>query len=97
VAQRLKFSAAAAYRHLRQADPVVGDLIEAFGSYTPRASDDPLRQLLRSILYQQLAGAAARAIELRWLASYGIAAEGRLPALDRRTRRSGPARPLRRE
>ena len=77
--RRLKFSAAAAYRHLRAADPVVGELIEEFGPYQPRAVDDPLRQLLRSILYQQLAGAAACAIERRWLASYGIELDERYP------------------
>lgn len=79
MAQRLKFSAAAAYRHLRSADPVVGELIEEFGPYTPRPVDDPLQQLLRSILYQQLAGNAARAIERRWLASYGIEHDERYP------------------
>jgi DNA-3-methyladenine glycosylase II len=79
VAQRLKFSAAAAYRHLRKADPVLAELIEECGPYTPRAVDDPLRQLLRSILYQQLAGNAARAIERRWLASYGIGQDERYP------------------
>ena len=70
MAQRLRFSAAAAYRHLRRVDPIVGALIEEHGPYGPRPGDDPYAALVRSILYQQLAGAAARAIQQRWYARY---------------------------
>ncbi len=81
MASRLRFSAAAAYRHLRAADPVVGALIDAHGPYTPRPAMDHFESLLRTILFQQLAGAAARTIQRRWLALYGTkkAPEGRYP------------------
>ena len=71
MAQRLRFSAAAAYRHLRRADPVVGRLIDEHGPFTPRPTGDPYAQLVRSILFQQLAGPAARTIQRRWYALYG--------------------------
>jgi len=69
--RRLRFSAAAAYRHLREADPVVGALIEAHGPYRPRPAMDHYESLLRTILFQQLNGVAAAAIRDRWLALYG--------------------------
>lgn len=68
---RLRFSAAAAYRHLRRADPIMEPLIERYGPYRPRPSSDPYAALFRAILFQQLAGAAARAIMQRVLALYG--------------------------
>ncbi len=67
---RLRFSARRAYAHLRAADPVVGRLIVCHGPFRPRPSDDPYSALVRMILYQQLAGAAAAAIERRWRALY---------------------------
>jgi len=69
--RRLRFSAAAAYRHLREADPVVGALIEAHGPYRPRPAMDHYESLLRTILFQQLNGVAAAAIRDRWLTLYG--------------------------
>lgn len=75
MAQRLRFSAAAAYRHLRQADRVVGALIEAHGPYRPRPAMDHYESLLRTILFQQLNGRAATTIQERWMALYG----GRYP------------------
>jgi len=69
--RRLRFSAARAYRHLRDADPVVGALIARHGPFQPRPSGDPYGSLLRTILFQQLAGPAARAIQRRWYAHYG--------------------------
>jgi len=72
---RLRFSAAAAYRHLRAADPVVGMLIEAYGPYRPRPAMDHYESLLRTILYQQLNGTAATTIRDRWMGLYG----GRYP------------------
>ncbi len=70
MASRLRFSAARAYAHLRAADPAVGALIERHGPYRPRPSGDAYSALVRMILYQQLAGAAAAAIERRWRALY---------------------------
>ena len=69
--RRLRFSAARAYRHLRGADPVVGALIARHGRFRPRPGGDPYGSLVRTILFQQLAGPAARAIQRRWYALYG--------------------------
>ncbi|MDA1010863.1 MAG: DNA-3-methyladenine glycosylase 2 family protein [Chloroflexi bacterium] len=69
--RRLRFSAAAAYRHLRLADPVVGALIESHGPYRPRPAMDHYESLLRTILFQQLNGTAAATIRDRWLGLYG--------------------------
>ncbi|MSQ41598.1 MAG: DNA-3-methyladenine glycosylase 2 family protein [Dehalococcoidia bacterium] len=68
---RVRFSLARAYRHLRAVDPRLGALIEASGPFTPRPGDDPYGRLVRTILFQQLAGPAARAIQRRWLTLYG--------------------------
>ena len=69
--KRLRFSARAAYAHLRAVDPVVARLIEEHGPYRPRPGGDPYGSLVRSIMFQQLAGAAARAIQRRCFALYG--------------------------
>ena len=79
---RLRFSLAKAYAHLRAADPVLAALIEEHGPYRPRPAMDHYESLLRTILFQQLAGAAARSIQRRWLALYGdgpAGGEGRYP------------------
>ena len=68
---RLRFSAARAYAHLRGGDPVLGRLIEAHGPYQPRPTQDPWSSLVRTILFQQLAGAAARTIQRRLYALHG--------------------------
>ncbi len=64
-------------RHLRQADPVLARLIDECGPYVPRSPGDPYEALIRSIMFQQLAGAAASAILGRLLALYG--SDGRFP------------------
>ncbi len=71
MANRLRFSARTAYAHLREADPVVGALIAQHGPYAPRPGGDPYASLVRAILYQQLAGSAARAIQRRFYLLYG--------------------------
>ena len=79
---RLRFSPTKAYRHLAAADPVLAALIEEHGPYRPRPATDHYESLLRTILFQQLAGAAARTIQRRWLALYGdgpTGGEGRYP------------------
>ena len=54
-------------RQLRQ-DPVLAALIEQHGPYQPRSpASDPYAALVRTIVYQQLAGAAAGAIHARLL------------------------------
>lgn len=78
--RRLKFYPARAYRHLREADPVIGELIDQVGPYTPRPRGDPYVQLVRTILFQQLAGAAAEAIRRKWFGFYGDEDETPTPA-----------------
>jgi len=65
------FSLEASYAHLRKADPILGRLIERFGPHRPRPTSDPYAALLRAMLFQQLAGAAASAIQRRFFALYG--------------------------
>ena len=71
------FDIEAAAAHLRSVDPVVGALIDRFGAYQPRWHADAYQRHLTSILFQQLAGSAARAIQRKWLALYGD--DGRFP------------------
>ena len=65
---------ARARRSLLRRDPVLAAVIRREGACGLRASGDPYRALLQSIVYQQLAGAAA-AIERRVRAPY----RGRYP------------------
>jgi DNA-3-methyladenine glycosylase II len=67
---------ARAERDLARRDPVLRPVIRRVGPCRLRRRGTPYRFLVRSILYQQLAGAAARAIEARLLAGFG----GELPA-----------------
>ncbi len=59
--------AQAAVRHLRSADPVIGELIDAVGpcNLELRIGPDTLAALARSVVYQQLSGKAASAIFAR--------------------------------
>ena len=68
-----------ASRHLRRRDPVLGAVVARVGPCALVPRGDPYRYLVRAVLYQQIAGHAARAIEGRLKAAYG----GRLPAPDR--------------
>ncbi len=75
MAARVRFSLARAYAHLRAADPVVAALIDEHGPYRPRPSEgtspaDYYNALQRTILFQQLAGPAARSIQRKWFALY---------------------------
>ena len=65
------FSFAAAYAHLREADHVLGALIDQFGPHQPRQRTDPYAALVRAMLYQQLAAAGASAIQRRFYGLYG--------------------------
>jgi len=78
MARRLPFSVRRAEAVLRDADPVLARLIEEHGPFRPRPGDDPYSSLVRTILLQQLAGAAARAIDRKWRALYSD--NGRTPA-----------------
>ena len=57
--------------HLRQADPRLGAVIERVGACALRARRPIYQSLFRSVLYQQLAGNAAAAIERRVKACFG--------------------------
>jgi DNA-3-methyladenine glycosylase II len=79
-----------ARRSLRRRDPVLGAVIRRVGPCEIEARGDPYRALVRSVIYQQLAGAAAGAIAARLRARYGgriprpeILATARLPDLRR--------------
>ena len=67
---------ARACRTLRRRDPRLGEVIRRVGACGMQATGDPYRALLRSVIYQQLAGAAAAAIAARVRALFG----GRYPA-----------------
>jgi DNA-3-methyladenine glycosylase II len=66
---------ARARRALLRCDPVLASVIRREGPCDLRASGDPYRALLQSIVYQQLAGSAAAAIDRRVRAPY----RGRYP------------------
>jgi len=72
-----------ARRRLRRRDPVLAGVIRRVGPCRMEARGDPYGSLLRSVLYQQLAGSAARAIDLRFRApfAYRYPAPARLLAL----------------
>jgi DNA-3-methyladenine glycosylase II len=57
-----------ALAHLRQVDPQLGALIDRVGAYDAPRRSDPYAALVRAILFQQLAGAAASAIQKRFFA-----------------------------
>lgn len=66
----------AALAHLREADPVLAQLIDAYGVLAPESDgrpgkDDHYGALLRSVINQQLSISAARAIYTRLLDRYG--------------------------
>jgi len=64
-----------ARRALRRGDPVLGAVIRRVGACELKRRGDPYRYLVRSVLYQQITGAAGRAIEKRLHAAFG----GRVP------------------
>jgi DNA-3-methyladenine glycosylase II len=66
-----------AVQHLRDVDPVLAKVMDAVGPYRLQLRADPYASLLRTILFQQLAGPAANAIQRRWLALYGD--DGQVP------------------
>lgn len=70
---------AKAERSLRRRDPALRAVIRTVGPCGIERRGDPYRALLRSIVYQQLAGAAASAIDGRLRALFG----GRYPRPER--------------
>jgi DNA-3-methyladenine glycosylase II len=71
----LSYDAEAARKHLLKSDPVMREIVKSIGPYTIEVRGAPYQSLLRAILYQQLAGPAAAAIERRFLALF----DGRIP------------------
>ena len=65
------FSVDAALAHLRGADLKLGAVIDRVGAYDAPRRSDPYAALVRAILFQQLAGAAANAIQRKFFALYG--------------------------
>lgn len=74
--RKLPYDAVAARRRLMTSDAVMRAIVKRVGRYTLEVRGEPYESLLRAILYQQLAGAAAAAIERRLLAHFGA----RVPA-----------------
>jgi DNA-3-methyladenine glycosylase II len=62
--------AAAAIRHLRRVDPVMARIIKEVGPYRVRVSRRRFQALARTIMFQQLAGRAAAAIYMRFVALF---------------------------
>jgi DNA-3-methyladenine glycosylase II len=62
--------AAAALRHLRRVDPLMARLIKEVGPYRVRVSRRRFQALARTIIFQQLAGRAAAAIYMRFVALF---------------------------
>jgi DNA-3-methyladenine glycosylase II len=91
----LPYDAHAARKHLLRADAVMRDLVTRVGPYSIEVRGKPYEALLRAILYQQLAGPAAAAIERRFLALFdgGIPDPSRLAgANDESLRTAGISR-----
>jgi DNA-3-methyladenine glycosylase II len=65
-----------ALSHLKQADPILRDIVERVGPYRIRYAEPDFETLARSIVFQQLSGKSARAIFGR--VKHLIAGNGRL-------------------
>jgi DNA-3-methyladenine glycosylase II len=72
------FSVDEALEHLRRVDPLLGRVIDHVGEYRLTHRADPYAALLRTIMFQQLSGASATAIQRRLFAFHGD--EARPPA-----------------
>ncbi|HSB68136.1 MAG TPA: DNA-3-methyladenine glycosylase [Candidatus Methylomirabilis sp.] len=57
--------------HLRQADPVLGEIIERVGPCKLQYAEPDFETMVRSIIFQQLNGKAARAIFARFKEAVG--------------------------
>src|SRR5437879_1282735 len=62
-------------KHLKKNDPTLAKIISRLGPYEFRLDDDHYEALVGSIIFQQLAGAAARAILNRFKQIY----DGKIP------------------
>jgi DNA-3-methyladenine glycosylase II len=66
----MEFSVDEALAHLRKTDPALAAVIDRVGAYDAPRRADPYAALVRAILFQQLAGAAASAIQRKFFALY---------------------------
>jgi DNA-3-methyladenine glycosylase II len=73
------FSIEDALAHLRKIDPRLAAVIDRAGQYDAPRRRDPYAALVRAILFQQLAGAAAMAIQKRFFALHEPAGEAPTP------------------
>jgi DNA-3-methyladenine glycosylase II len=60
-----------AIRHLKRVDPVLGEIIERVGPCKIQYAEPDFETLVRSIVFQQLSGKAARAIFARFKGALG--------------------------
>jgi DNA-3-methyladenine glycosylase II len=67
----LPYDADVARRHISKRDAVMRAIVKLCGPFELEARGKPYESLLRAILYQQLAGPAAAAIERRFLDLFG--------------------------
>jgi DNA-3-methyladenine glycosylase II len=74
--RRLPYDAELARKHISKRDPVMRDIVKRVGAYEMVVRGQPYESLLRAILYQQLAGAAAASIERKFLSLF----DGRIPS-----------------
>jgi len=57
-------------KHLSQTDPCLREIIRSVGDFSIKIRKDPFQSLVESIIYQQLAGSAARVIYSRFIKYY---------------------------
>ena len=57
-------------KYLSQTDPCLREIIRSVGDFSIKIRKDPFQTLVGSIIYQQLAGHAARAIYSRFTKYY---------------------------
>ncbi len=69
--RRLPYDGDIARRHIIKRDAVMRDIVRRVGAFDLQVRGAPYQSLLRAILYQQLAGPAAAAIEARFLGLFG--------------------------
>jgi DNA-3-methyladenine glycosylase II len=57
-------------KYLSQTDPCLREIIRSVGDFSIKIRKDPFQSLVESIIYQQLAGSAARVIYGRFVKYY---------------------------
>jgi DNA-3-methyladenine glycosylase II len=57
-------------KYLSQTDPCLGEIIRSVGDFSIKIRNDPFQSLVESIIYQQLAGSAARVVYSRFIKYY---------------------------